>query len=79
MKQQIKIAAKLYQCRDTAQKLCRKEYHEKIRHYIDYLKLVMKNENVDEIQALLKISETELRKQKENQKKLMLNNKNNKY
>ena len=59
MEQQIKMAAKLYQCRDTAKNWCKEEYPEKIRHYIDHLKLVMKEYHLDEIQALLKISKTE--------------------
>jgi len=59
MEKQIKIAAKLYECRDTAKRFFREEYAEKLKPYISIIKAVMKANELDELQAILKISQTE--------------------
>jgi len=59
MEQEIKMAAKLYKCRDTAKRFLREEYQEKLKPYKDLITAVMKANNLEEIPALLKISETE--------------------
>lgn len=59
MEQQIKIAAKLYQCRDTARSMARLngvDYKESIKEYIEIIHSVMKKENLGTIEALLFIS-----------------------
>src|SRR5665648_372262 len=58
MEKQIKMAARLYEGRDTAKRFFRDEYQEKIKPYSHILSAVMKANNLDEIPALLKISET---------------------
>ncbi len=58
MEQQIKIAAKLYKCRDTAKSFFREQYKEKLQPYTHILREVMKANNLEEIPALLKVSET---------------------
>lgn len=59
MESQIKIAAKLYQARDTAQKLFKDRYKTVLSHYIKSLKAVMESRGVEEIHAFLEISKTE--------------------
>lgn len=56
MEQEIKMAAKLYKCRDTAKVFFKGEYKEKLQPYSHILKEVMKANNLKEIPALLKIS-----------------------
>lgn len=63
MEKEIKIAAKLYECRDTAKRFFRDEYAAKLKAYISIIKAVMKANELDEIQALLKISKTETYKE----------------
>jgi hypothetical protein len=55
----IKISAKLYQCRDTAKSFLKEDYKKRLQPYIDHLKHVMKTENIEEIPALIKTSETD--------------------
>lgn len=59
MEQPIKIAAKLYECRDTAKRFFRCEYQEKVEPYKRLITAVMKANELSEIKALLKISETD--------------------
>ena len=59
MEKQIKIAAKLYECRDTAKRLFKDDYFERIEPYKKLIQAVMKANNIGEIPALLKISQTE--------------------
>jgi len=59
METQIKIAAKLYECRDTAKRFFREEYAEKLKPYIAIIKAVMKANELDELGAILRISKTE--------------------
>jgi uncharacterized membrane protein len=56
--QQIKMASKLYECRDAAKSLLEKDYKERLKPYTHILKEVMKSNNLTEISALLKISKT---------------------
>lgn len=56
---QIQMAAKLYECRDTAKRFFREEYAEKLKPYTHIIQAVMKANKLDVIPALLKISETE--------------------
>jgi hypothetical protein len=61
MEKQIKIVivAKLYECRDTAKSFFKEEYKERLQPYKHILQQVMKANNLEEIPALLKISQTE--------------------
>lgn len=59
MEKQIKMAAKLYECRDTAKAFFKEQYKEKLQPYTHILKEVMKANNLEEIPALLKISKTQ--------------------
>lgn len=54
----VQMAAKLYDCRDTAKRFFRDEYKEKLQPYTHIVKEVMKANNLEELPALLKISET---------------------
>lgn len=61
MEQQIKMAAKLYECRDTAKSLAKMQgenYKEMLAPYTDIITKVMKANNLKHIPALLKISGT---------------------
>lgn len=63
MEQEIKIAAKLYECRDTAKtlaKLKEKDYLEMVFPYMKLIEVVMKEHGINELKALLKIAETEV-------------------
>lgn len=55
----IKMAAKLYECRDTAKAFFKEDYNDRLVPYISILKAVMANNNLEEIPALLKISKTQ--------------------
>jgi|688.fasta_scaffold1254114_2 hypothetical protein len=57
---EIKIAAKLYECRDTAKKFFRNEYSEKLKPYTHILKQVMAANKLDVIPALLKVAQTNM-------------------
>jgi len=59
METQIKIAASLYKCRDVAKRFFREEYAEKLKPYIHIIKAVMKSNELNELQAILKISQSE--------------------
>lgn len=55
------MAAKLYECRDTAKayaKMQNENYIEMLSTYTDIIKSVMKSKNIAEIPALLEISKT---------------------
>ena len=56
---QVQMAAKLYECRDTAKRFFCEEYAIKLQPYKDLIFAVMKANNIDVIPALLKISQTE--------------------
>jgi hypothetical protein len=55
----VQMAAKLYECRDAAQSLFGDGYMNKIQPYKEMIQVVMKANNIGEIPALLKISQTE--------------------
>lgn len=56
---EVKMAAKLYECRDTAKAFFREEYQEKLKPYLHILEQVMAANKLDVIPALLKISEAQ--------------------
>lgn len=58
MEKEIKLSAKLYQQRDTAKALFEKKYHDKIKPYIHIVKETMKSNNMNEFEALILISKT---------------------
>jgi hypothetical protein len=47
------MAAKMYKCQDSAKKLFRNEYANKLQWYVGVLKQVMLNTACDEMRALL--------------------------
>jgi len=53
MEKQIKIAAKLYQCRDTAKKFYGERFKEKMAEYQGYILKAMDGRKCDEMQAVL--------------------------
>ncbi len=58
MEQQIKLAARLYECRDTAKKLYREEYGKKMLEYQHLIKAAMKKHQLaDELKAAMKLIE----------------------
>ena len=57
MEQKIKMAAKLYQCRDTAKKLYGSEFQNKILDYKRYIQACMIKHNYkDEITAAMRLA-----------------------
>jgi hypothetical protein len=54
------MAAKLYDCRDTAKNFFGDKYNDRIKPFKDLIQVVMKANNIEEIPALLKISDTEV-------------------
>ena len=57
MEKQIKMAAKLYECRDTAKKLYGAEFQNKISDYKRYIKACMMKHNYkDEITAAMSLA-----------------------
>lgn len=56
---EIKMAAKLYECRDTAKRFFRDEYAEKLKPYTHIIKQVMAANKIDVIPALLKVAQTQ--------------------
>ena len=59
MEKQIKMAAKLYEYRDTAKLFFKDDYKEMLQPYLHILKQVMKANNIGELPALLRVSKTE--------------------
>ena len=53
----IKMAAKVYQCQDAAKKIYGKEYPEKVKFYVDFVKAFSEKEQLDTLQSILKICE----------------------
>lgn len=60
MEKQIKIAAKLYRCRDTAKRFFKDNFYERIEPHTHIIKEVMKSNQVDVLPAILIISETNM-------------------
>lgn len=58
MEKEIKLAAKLYQCRDAAKSLFKNEYLDKLKPYMHILNQVCKCNDLEPLQALLKVAET---------------------
>jgi hypothetical protein len=61
MGKQIKMAAKLYECRDTAKSLAKMQetdYKEMLKPYTEIIKRVMEMNELEELQALLRISKS---------------------
>lgn len=56
IKETIQIAAKMYGCQDSAQKLWRDEYPKKVKWYVDTLRAVMAKEKLGELKAVLFVS-----------------------
>lgn len=56
MEQQIKLAAKIYKCRDTAKQLYGEEYPEKIGQYMDIIRGHMKKHGGNELEAVIALS-----------------------
>jgi hypothetical protein len=57
MEKQIKLAAKLYQCRDTAKRFYREEFTSKIEPYKDLIKRHMELKQLDELKSAMEICE----------------------
>jgi hypothetical protein len=55
MEQEIKIAAKLYQCRDTAKKLFKDEFNEKISWYKEKIIKAKEDLNMDVLETVLEL------------------------
>jgi hypothetical protein len=55
MEQQIKLAAKLYRCRDSMQGLFGNEYHEKIKWYMEKLNAYSKNNDLDILKSVIDV------------------------
>ena len=55
---QVQMAAKLYECRDTAKSFFGDKYPEKLKPFTELIKAVMKANKMDELHALLKLAET---------------------
>ena len=64
MEKEIKIAAKLYQCRDTVKNLFKNDFKEKIEPYKTAIKKYMASTGKDEIHSVLEICNTEEIKEK---------------
>ncbi len=63
MEKQVKIAAKLYECRDTAKRFYKDEFTEKIKPYSEILEKVKKAKGIDTLQSALKIASLESMKE----------------
>ena len=57
--QHIKLAAKLYRCRDTAKRFFGVEFQDKIHPYKQIISGVAKDKKIDEIDAVMQICEDE--------------------
>jgi len=59
MEQQVKIAAKLYQCRDTAKRFFRDEYEAKLKPYKNIIESHQKKFNLDVLPSVLELCSLE--------------------
>lgn len=64
MEKQIKIAAKLYQCRDTAKRFYRDEFQDKIEPYKEWIRKYMAKSGKDELSSVMEICEVDEIKEK---------------
>jgi hypothetical protein len=55
IEEKIKMAAKLYQCRDSAKFLHGKEYKRRMEDYGKYIYAYMAKQGVDELQAAINL------------------------
>lgn len=55
MEQQVKLAAKLYQCRDTAKRFFRDEYEVKLKPYKNIIEAHQKKFNLDVLPSVLEL------------------------
>jgi hypothetical protein len=60
MEQQIKMAAKLYRCRDTAKRFFGDEFQDKIQPYKQVISGVAKEKSIGELEAMMKICEDDV-------------------
>ena len=60
MREQIQIAAKLYECHDCAKKLFGAEYKAKIQWYIDTLNNYSAHYKVETLKAVIAICQTDI-------------------
>lgn len=51
MEQMVKVAARLYECRDTAKRLLGEKYQERMREYGDAVRSVAKVKCIGELEA----------------------------
>lgn len=58
MEKEIKLAAKLYECRDTAKKLYGDDYDQRISEYKHFIKAAMVKHEIDnELKSAMKLIE----------------------
>lgn len=55
MEQQVKLAAKLYQCRDTAKRFFRDEYEAKLKPYRNIIEAHQKKFNLEVLPSVLEL------------------------
>lgn len=60
MEKHIKMAAKLYRCRDTAKRFFKEEFKEKILPYQKVISGIAKQNNIGELDAMLKLCEDDV-------------------
>lgn len=60
MERQIKMAAKLYRCRDTAKRFFGEEFKDKIQPYKKIIADVAKDKNIGELEAMIKICDDDV-------------------
>ena len=56
IRETVQIAAKMYECQESAMKLFREEYPDKISWYVTTLRGVMAKEKLGELKAVLFVS-----------------------
>ena len=64
MEKQIKIAAKLYQCRDTAKGFYRDEFKDKVEPYKECIRKYMAKSGKDELLSVMEICNVDEIKEK---------------
>jgi len=57
MEKEIKIAAKLYECRDTAKRFYGDQFEEQIKSWTELILKVKKANNIDVMQSSIKIAQ----------------------
>jgi hypothetical protein len=60
MEQQIKLAAKLYRCRDTAKRFFGNDFQDKIEPYKQVISGVAKDKGIGELEATMKICDDDV-------------------